>query len=74
MKTICEIFLYFSVLVFIYSVYQLVRNEFVYRIRIKWIQKDDIRHNQYSYGRMFGPSKHNYFGFQFPTDKAFLFL
>lgn len=74
MKTIGEIFLFLSVLAFIYGVYQLIRNEFVYRIRIKWIEEDDIRHDQYSYDYMFNPSKHNLFGLKFPTDKAFPFL
>lgn len=74
MKTISEIFLFLSVLAFIYGVYQLIRNEFVYRIRIKWIEEDDIRWHNYSYDFMFNPSKHNWFGLKFPTDKAFPFL
>ena len=73
MKTIAVILLFPSVLVFAYGVYQLIRNEFVYRIRAEWFKRDDKRWYKYSYDFMFEPSSHNWFGLKFPTEKDFPF-
>ena len=74
MQTIKTLLFIFSSIVFVYGIYQLFRNNKVYKIRIKWIENDDPRHDYYSYDFMFVPSKYNWFGLKFPTDKAFPFL
>ena len=73
MKTIGIILLFLSVLTATYALYQLIRNEFIYRIRVEWIKTDDKRWYKYSYDFMFEPSSHNWFGLKFPTEKDFPF-
>ena len=74
MKAIGYLVFSISLVVFIYGVYQLIRNSKVYKIRQKWIETDDNRLHKYSYDYMFDPSKHNWFGLKFPTEKAFPIL
>lgn len=60
----------FSV-VTLYLIWQLVRNEAVYRVRINWIKGDDSRRYRYTYHEMMNPNKENWFGIKFPKDKDF---
>lgn len=55
----------------LYLAYQLIRNNRVANIRIKWILNDDDRYYKYCYEYMFNPSKHNLYGLKFPIDKQF---
>ena len=75
MKTILlmslVIFLVVLILGLIYWIYQLIRNEMVYRIRIKWINSNDKRHDIYSYDYMFEPHKRNWYGLKLPLDSHF---
>ena len=52
----------------LYLIYQLIRNRFIYKIRIKWIETNDNRYNLYSYDFMINPNTHNYFGLRFPKE------
>lgn len=60
-----------SFLALFYCLFQLLRNEAVYRIRIHWIDEDDSRHDKYSYDEMFSANKSNWFGLRWPCDKHF---
>lgn len=56
----------------IYCIYQLIRNEVVCRILMKWIKDSDDRFYKYDYNDdMFYPSKSNWYGLKFPLDKDF---
>lgn len=55
----------------IYFLYQLVRNAAVYRIRRRWIMRDDERWYRYSYEFMFDPSKQNLHGIKYPRESQF---
>ena len=60
----------FSVVIF-YLIYQLVRNEAVYKMRAKWINSDDLRWHKYTYDEIMNPNKENWCGIKFPKDKDF---
>lgn len=60
-----------TLLLLIYCFYQLLRNQLVYKIRIKWIEKDDDRYYKYSYSKMMTPNKSNWWGLKYPKDKHF---
>lgn len=54
-----------------YCLYQLRRNEQVFKVREKWIKDHDYRWDKYSYDFMMGPKKHNWFGFKWPKDSHY---
>lgn len=68
MKTTLFIIL---VLVLIYCVYQLIRNQKVYEIRLGWINKGDPRFDKYTYEDMVNPSFKNWLGLKFPNENDF---
>jgi len=56
----------------VYCFYQLIRNEAVYRISMKWCNDYDFeRIYRHSYDDMFNPKKENWYGLKFPRDKHF---
>lgn len=55
----------------LYCLYQLLRNQKVYEIRIKWIRTQDKRYGKYSYSEMFVQSAKNWFGFRWPKDEHY---
>ena len=59
METILFIILGSPVLVLIYCIYQLKRNQKVYEIRTNWINKNDPRWYKYTYDDMFMPNFKN---------------
>ena len=61
----------FFILITINFIYQLLRNEKVYKIRGKWIDSGDCRHYKYSYDEMFKASARNLFGLKYPNEKDF---
>lgn len=63
--------LVFSILASLYCAYQLIRNEMVCKIRVKWIYSNDKRYYKYSYDYMFEPHKHNWYGLKLPFDSSF---
>ena len=63
-----EVIINLMVFVILYLMYQLIRNHFVYKIRIKWLETEDNRYTLYSYDFMQDPNKHNYFGLKFPRE------
>lgn len=69
MKT--ELFILGLLSIIIYCLYQLARNEKVYKIRINWINKNDPRLDKYTYEDMFRPSFKNWFGLKFPKESDF---
>ena len=55
-----------------YIIYQLVRNEIVYRIHMKWIDNEEYeRLNRYDYDFMLNPNKKNLFGLKWPNEKDY---
>ena len=66
-----QILLIFSVLVFLYLIYQLIREEMVFQIRVKWIESKDKRYYKYSFDYMFKPHKRNWYGLKLPFDSSF---
>lgn len=54
-----------------YVIYQLIRNNAVFKIRRKWRDRGDCRWYKYSYEDMYDPKKENYFGLQYPKEKYF---
>lgn len=71
METILFIILGSPVLVLIYCIYQLKRNQKVYKIRTKWINEGDPRWDKYTYDYMFKPSFKNWLGLKFPNENDF---
>ena len=55
----------------IYCLYQLVRNEKVYKILSAWRDANDIRCSTYNYNYMFNPKKNNWFGLRWPQDNQY---
>jgi len=55
----------------VYGIYQILRNEKVFQIRVSWIENRDTRRQEYTYGEMFNPTMHNLFGLKFPNEKDF---
>lgn len=56
----------------IYLVYQIIRNEKVYRIRMVWLGDSNFsKLERYSYEYMYVPSKHNWWGLKYPTKSNF---
>jgi len=47
------------------------RNDGVYEIRIGWIKTSDDRFTHYSYGKMYYPSKSNWYGLRYPKDRHY---
>lgn len=66
----------FALMVF-YLCYQLIRNEVIYKIMMKWIKEDDERCVTYFekhpnlYEDVFLPNKKNWYGFRYPKDSHF---
>lgn len=71
MKIILFIILGSPILLLIYCIYQLMRNQKVYKIRIYWIIKNDPRYDKYTYDDMFKPNLKNWFGLKFPNENDF---
>lgn len=71
MGTIIPIILILLLVVAAYCIYQLIRNELVYNIRLRWIDKSDNRWYKYSYNQMFDPSPGNWFGLNWPHDSLY---
>jgi len=66
------IFLSVSVIILFYSIYQLFRNEKVYKIRIKWIDNDKWEvHKKYSYDDMMCANKKNWYGLKWPNENDY---
>ena len=63
--------LFVCVVMIVYCIYQLKRNDAVYKIRNNWIKTRDPRHGTYSYDCMFDPNRINWFGLKFPKDEHF---
>ena len=55
----------------LYSLYQLERNNEVFKIRKNWIYTDDDRWDKYSYDYMVEPNKHNWYGLRYPKDNHY---
>lgn len=55
----------------LYIVYQMVRNEVIFKIRMNWTDTRDKRWYKYSYGYMLDPRKHNWYGLKYPRDNHF---
>lgn len=73
-KTIITVFFIIAGLIgLLYLLYQLVRNEQVFKIRQKWIWHDDLRRDKYSYSEMMNPSKTNWYGLKYPKDRHYQF-
>jgi len=68
METVIYLILTIILFIAVYLIYQLIRNEIVYKIRMKWIKTEDNRYSLYSYDFMQDPNKHNYFGLKFPKE------
>lgn len=66
-----EFLIIFGVILIIYTIYQLFRNEEVFKIRVMWILTDDERWSRYSYKKMFDPNLDNWFGLRWPSDKNY---
>ena len=60
-----------SLLMVGYGIYQLFRNEKVFKIRMKWIETQDTRWHYFPYEYMLHPKKNNWFGFRFPKDEHY---
>lgn len=58
-------------LALLYSIYQLFRNEKVWKINENWFDTNDDRAITYSYDEMFDPNKSNWFGLRWPMEKHF---
>ena len=58
-------------LALIYGFYQLIRNNAVFKIRIKWIDEDDSRHDNYTYNEMFAINKHTWYGLKYPKESQY---
>lgn len=73
MKTIIiEAVLIICLLVILYAVLQMIRNEMIYRIRKRWIEQDNYeRWFSISYDAMWTPCRKNWFGLKLPKDKDF---
>lgn len=76
MTNIIELIRYFfltiCIFLFIYSIYQLLRNQKVYKIRCKWTNDYvDEKWYKYSYDYMMKPKKHNWFGFKWPNENDY---
>ena len=55
----------------IYILYQMIRNNKVLKIRLKWIADKDPRIEQYSYSKMNRASKKNWLGLIYPNENQF---
>lgn len=65
-------FLLLPLIICVYFVYQLIRNQKVYNIRIKWLRNDELdRHMRYTYNEMMDPNKKNWYGLKFPNEKDY---
>ncbi len=62
-----------TTILIIYFIYQLLRNDKVYRIRINWKLNDDYRYAYFSYESMLFPNKKNWFGLKYPEDNHFVY-
>jgi len=71
MEIILWIILGIAVLVLIYLIYQIVRNDKVAEIRFGWIEKNDSRIDEYTYDEMFNSSFKNWLGLKYPNEKDF---
>ena len=60
------------ILIALYFIYQLKRNDAVFEIRSNWLARNDKRHGQYTYDEMFDPSKCNLYGLKYPRDYHFV--
>ncbi len=56
----------------LYCLYQLIRNQKIYRIRMKWIDKRNWHsYHKYSYNDMMFPCKDNWYGLKWPTERQY---
>lgn len=56
-----------------YCFYQLMRNNKVYSIRSKWLEKGDSRYNKYTYSKMMDPNRSNLYGLEWPKESNYKF-
>jgi len=60
------------ILSILYVVYQIARIRKLYKIRVNWIETDDIRYTTTSYDEQVDPNKTNWYGFKWPKDSDYL--
>jgi hypothetical protein len=66
------LFAWVHLFLILYYYYQERRNNEVYKIRNKWVHKDDERWEKYSYDEMYDPSPLNWYGLKWPKEKDFV--
>ena len=54
-----------------YCLYQLLRNQEVFRIRTEWTYERSELWHKYTYDEMMNPSRKNWYGFKYPNEKDF---
>ncbi len=59
------------VVLFFYVVYQLLRNDAIFKLRVNWSLNSDERYGKYTYYGMFFPSLANWLGMRYPMDKHY---
>ena len=59
------------VLIMIYLIYQHIRTNKVYKIRILWGIENDSRRYKYSYKEMRRPNLKNWYGLRYPKEKHY---
>lgn len=59
-------------LVLLCGLYEILRNNRVYHIRVKWIQTSDNRCYKYTYQDMYFPSMDNWYGLKYPKEISLL--
>lgn len=65
--------LVFLTLVVIYYIYQMLRNEIVFKIRENWIMTEKWElHSKISYNFMQDPNKINWYGLKYPNEKDYM--
>jgi len=65
------VFACISVLSIIYCVYQLIRNEYTYKLVSKWTDQRSYKYSKYSYEYIMDAKMHNWYGLKFPRDKDY---
>lgn len=69
---ICNIILVPLSLFLLYNILQMIRNEMVFKIRMKWTNEGDYKKwLKYSYDKMLKPNKQNWYGLKLPKEKDF---
>jgi len=54
-----------------YFLYQIIRIQRIFKIRMKWIKDGDRRYDTCSHKYMADPNKDNWYGFRLPMDKHY---